>query len=485
MLNLLDKIYKRKDYEALLLEYSKPIMNMNESVSTSLMKLKEVSTNFATPIYCHYYWYPYFESMLSEVIMPLIRVHSLILKERVYPIFFDESFSMDGITPCTYQEAFDFFKGLSINDRKVILNRWVSSLSYVNILDCIERDDITRFIALFAELDNVTQKLGMINLASCFLPLMKILESLYGIFSKEKSSTNERIIKDFENFDRQITESYDWSKFDSISNLIEDVLSDLSPDIRELANNLKTDQWIRTIYEQLVYPCVKATDFTNPLDVERIEQVYGEWGNRREFVYFWRDLADLLFAGCTFVIMGMQNTSLSEKEKVIIENIINNEEKEISPSHLNAIVRWTEQSWCQEQATPTQQCLPQMILSDYDKVKSKGMPFFEAAIAKDLIIENGEHLSWTKSKVLLAYFCGRIYCGDHAQVDTSSNYAEWKTGGCHMPEKELQVLFNEKNFCQQRRNRINGRSAPRGYDMIDTLYNEVMQSLKNRRNNTT
>lgn len=479
MLNLLDKINKRKEYETLLLEYSRPIMHMNEGVSTSLMKLKEVSTNFVPPIYCHYYWYPYFESMLSEVLIPLIRVFSLTLKERVYPIFFDESFGIDDITPCTYREAFEFFKDLSISDRKAILNRWASSLSYVNILDCIERDDFTRFIALFAEIDNVAQKLGMINLASCFLPLMKMMDSLYSIFSKENPSTNERIIKDFENFDSQIAESYDWSKFESLYNLIEDVLSDLSPDVREIANNLKTDQWIRTIYEQLVYPCVKATDFTNPLDVERIEQVYGEWGNRREFVYFWKDLADLLFAVCIFVIMRMQNISLSEKEKVIIEQIINNEEKEISPSHLNAIVRWTKQNWCQDQATPTQQCLPQTILSDYDKVKAKGMPYFETAKAMGLITVNGEYLSWTKSKVLLEYFCGRIYCGDHVQVDTYSKYTEWKTGGSYMPVKELQKLFNMIDFGQQRRNRINnGGSAPKRYEIIDAIYDKVMQSFE-------
>lgn len=261
--------------------------------------------------------------------------------------------------------------------------------------------------------------------------------------------------------------------------MIEDVLSDLSPDVREFANNLKTDQWIRTIYEQLVYPCVKATDFTNPLDVERIEQVYGEWGNRREFVYFWKDLADLLFAGCIFVIMSMQNISLSEKEKVIIEHIINNEEKEISPSHLNAIVRWTKQNWCQDQATPTQQCLPQTILSDYDKVKAKGMPYFETAKAMGLITVNGEYLSWTKSKVLLEYFCGRIYCGDHVQVDTYSKYTEWKTGGSYMPVKELQKLFNMIDFGQQRRNRINnGGSAPKRYEIIDAIYDKVMQSFE-------
>lgn len=478
MLNLLDKINKRKEYEVLLLEYSKPLMTMNESVSTSLMRLKEVSTNFAAPIYWHYYWYPYFESMLLEVLVPLSRVYSLMLKERVYPIFFDESFGIDDITPCTYHEAFEFFKDLGISDRKAILKRWASSLSYVNILDCVERNDLTRFIALFAELDNVAQKLGMINFASRLLPLIKMMESLNSILSDENTSTNERIIKDIEDFDSQITESYDWSKIDSISNLIEDILSELSPDIRDFANNLKTDQWTRKIYERLVYPCVKATDFTNSLDVERIERVYGEWGNRREFVYFWKDLADLLFAVFIFVIKSMSNISLSEKEKVLIEIIINNEKKEISPSHLNAIVRWTEQNWCQEHSTVSQKCLPQTILSYYDKVKSKGMPYFEAAIAKGLINKNGEHLLWTKSKVLLAYFCGRIYCGDYVQLDFRSNYAEWKTGGCYMPEKELQELFNMKNLGQQRRNRINGGRAPIGYEIIDAICEEVMESLE-------
>lgn len=479
MLNLLDRINKRREYEALLLEYSKPVMPTREYVNSYRMKLKEVSTNFASPIYCHYYWYPYFESMLFGVIVPLSRVYSLILKDRIYPIFFDESFGLEGITPCTYPEAFDFFKGLSISDRKAILNRWTSSLSYVNILDCIERDDFTRFRALFEEIDNVVQKLGMINFASCVLPLMKMMDSLYSVISEENPSTNMRIIKDIEYFGSQITESYDWSKIDSISNLIDDVFFELMPDIREFVNNLKTNQWVKQVYERLVYPCCKATDFTNPLDVERIERVYEQWGDRREFEYFWKDFADLLFAGCILVIISNPNISLSEKEKGIIEDIINNGEIEISPSHLKAIVRWTEQNWCQEQSPASQRSLPQTIISDYDKVKSTGMPYFVAAKAMGLITENDEHLSWTKSKVLLAYFCGRIYCGDHAQVDIRSNYAEWKTGGFYMPEKVLQELFNVKNLGQQRRNRINnGGSAPKGYDIIDTIYNEVMQSLE-------
>ena len=79
---------------------------------------------------------------------------------------------------------------------------------------------------------------------------------------------------------------------------------------------------------------------------------------------------------------------------------------------------------------------------------------FSKAIDAGYIDDCGTCYKWNASKVLLAYICGRIYCGD---VPKSSSYDEkpsWKFGNKGVfPDSELNVLFKVSDIGQSRLNR--------------------------------
>ena len=79
---------------------------------------------------------------------------------------------------------------------------------------------------------------------------------------------------------------------------------------------------------------------------------------------------------------------------------------------------------------------------------------FSKAIDAGYIEDCGTYYKWNASKVLLAYICGRIYCGD---VPKSSSYDEkpsWKFGNKGVfPDSELNVLFKVSDIGQSRLNR--------------------------------
>ena len=62
---------------------------------------------------------------------------------------------------------------------------------------------------------------------------------------------------------------------------------------------------------------------------------------------------------------------------------------------------------------------------------------FAKAIESGYIEEVGSHYSWKGTKALLAYMCGRIYCGDYPVF----------------PDVELNALFEQTGIGQSRQNR--------------------------------
>ena len=78
---------------------------------------------------------------------------------------------------------------------------------------------------------------------------------------------------------------------------------------------------------------------------------------------------------------------------------------------------------------------------------------FAKAIEAGYMKEDGTHYKWNESKVLLAYMCGRIYCGDKPIPSKFDDKGSWKFGETFFPDTELNNLFDISGLGQSRQNR--------------------------------
>ena len=79
---------------------------------------------------------------------------------------------------------------------------------------------------------------------------------------------------------------------------------------------------------------------------------------------------------------------------------------------------------------------------------------FAKAIEAGYMSEKGSHYKWNDSKVLLAYMCGRIYCGDKPVYSDMDEKSFWKFGRLGVfPDTELSNLFEMLDLGQSRSNR--------------------------------
>lgn len=95
--------------------------------------------------------------------------------------------------------------------------------------------------------------------------------------------------------------------------------------------------------------------------------------------------------------------------------------------------------------------------------------FMKAKDAGFIEIEEGK-MKWKKSIVLLAYMCGRIYCGDTPQYFKREQCNRWRFGKSgRFPDRPLQTLFEVKSIGQLR---LNGRDmkVPDGSDVVDSWF---------------
>ena len=97
---------------------------------------------------------------------------------------------------------------------------------------------------------------------------------------------------------------------------------------------------------------------------------------------------------------------------------------------------------------------------------------FQKAEQVGLIAKEGTHYKWSsnRSRVLLAYMCGRIYCNDKCEYDKVEKKYIWHPGKGVFPGSDLGILFNEQNLSQYRQNR-KGATAPDDFQIIDKLFN--------------
>lgn len=94
---------------------------------------------------------------------------------------------------------------------------------------------------------------------------------------------------------------------------------------------------------------------------------------------------------------------------------------------------------------------------------------FAKAIEAGYMKEEGSHYKWNESKVLLAYMCGRIYCGDYPERLRMETKTYWKFGMEFFPDTELCALFATSDIGQSRQNRKD-LTVPKKFQKIDNFF---------------
>lgn len=70
----------------------------------------------------------------------------------------------------------------------------------------------------------------------------------------------------------------------------------------------------------------------------------------------------------------------------------------------------------------------------------------------------------------LAYFCGRIFCGDYCVAEAGK--LVWKKGTTNFPNAFLSPLFGKKDLGNSRSTRI-GKAVPKDYQLIEEIVDEA------------
>ena len=110
----------------------------------------------------------------------------------------------------------------------------------------------------------------------------------------------------------------------------------------------------------------------------------------------------------------------------------------------------------------------EVIINNNNEILEKGEPYFSRAIESGLMKQAPNGYEWLASQVLLAYFCGKIFCGDY--IKETRMDSTWKAGNdAFFPEKALGKLFNRPNIGTSRRKQLES-TPPKGYQTIDDLF---------------
>ena len=97
---------------------------------------------------------------------------------------------------------------------------------------------------------------------------------------------------------------------------------------------------------------------------------------------------------------------------------------------------------------------------------------FAKAVEAGYMDEAGSHYRWRKgTKALLAYMCGRIYCGDVPEYSELDRKSFWKFGNGLFPDAELNALFEQTGIGQSRQNRRD-MAVPTNAEDIDKLFSD-------------
>ena len=104
------------------------------------------------------------------------------------------------------------------------------------------------------------------------------------------------------------------------------------------------------------------------------------------------------------------------------------------------------------------------------KHRVRNMAALERALQYGYIVPMADHWEWTAgTKTLLAYFMGRLLCGDYPEMNRVTGRWRWHEGKGNFPDADLKELFGLGSLRSVRKNNIILR-LPQGHEMIDSLF---------------
>lgn len=104
------------------------------------------------------------------------------------------------------------------------------------------------------------------------------------------------------------------------------------------------------------------------------------------------------------------------------------------------------------------------------KMSEQQMEAIKRALNNGCISDNGDGTySSELEDASLAYFCGRIFCGDYCVAEAGK--LVWKKGTTNFPNAFLSPLFGKKDLGNSRSTRI-GKAVPKDYQLIEELVDE-------------
>ena len=97
----------------------------------------------------------------------------------------------------------------------------------------------------------------------------------------------------------------------------------------------------------------------------------------------------------------------------------------------------------------------------------------ERAVRSGLITVEDGHLQWMSgNNTLLAYFCGKMWCGDKGQYCRRKSRHVWIWGNGSFPAAALNRLFDVTTLKQTRARRRN-LPLPDCWEIVDNLWNDL------------
>jgi len=96
---------------------------------------------------------------------------------------------------------------------------------------------------------------------------------------------------------------------------------------------------------------------------------------------------------------------------------------------------------------------------------------FDKAVEQGYIeVREDGTMEWMlESKTLLAYFCGRIWCGDYGKYSRRVGSTLWQLGDGVFPSARLERLFSV-SLLRQTRNKRKNLALPEYHQLIDILF---------------
>ena len=94
------------------------------------------------------------------------------------------------------------------------------------------------------------------------------------------------------------------------------------------------------------------------------------------------------------------------------------------------------------------------------------------AALQEGIVSVGDDGRWQwqlESKTLLAYFCGRMWCGDTPLYSQHARGWVWQSGEGRFPRKDLVALFGIRNLRTLREQRYMGM-LPVGWELVEKVF---------------